>query len=128
QPVDVRELIRSLSESLQRQHRLVTADGMRRIGGQRVSNYRFAHQLMQSYLYRQLDEAEASYLHEDVGLALEALYGEEADQIAVQLARHFDLAGLPEKAVPYLKQAGDQAAARFANEQALTHYRRALEL
>lgn len=128
QPVDVRELIRSLSESLQRQHRLVTADGMRRIGGQRVSNYRFAHQLMQSYLYRQLDEAEASYLHEDVGLALEALYGEETDQIAVQLARHFDLAGLPDKAVPYLLFAGRQAAARFANEQAFEHYRRALAL
>lgn len=128
QPAEVRQLIRLLSESLQRQHRIVTADGLRRIGGQRVSNYRFAHHLMQSYLYRQLDEAEASYLHEDVGLALEALFGAEADQIAVQLARHFDLAGLPEKAVPYLKKAGEQAAARFANELAFTHYRRALEL
>src|SRR5690606_20736400 len=76
----------------------------------------------------QLDEAEASYLHEDVGLALEALFGSEADQIAVQLARHFDLAGLPEKAVPYLRKAGEQAMARFANELAFTHFRRALEL
>src|SRR5690606_40228329 len=114
--------------SCQRRRGIVPAEGLRRIGGQRVSNHRFAHHLMQSYLYRQLDEAEASYLHEDVGLALEALFRDETDQIAVQLARHFDLAGLPEKAVPYLKQAGDQAAARFANEQALTHYRRALEL
>ena len=128
QPIEVRDLIRLLSERLQRQHRIVTADGLRRIGGQRVSNYRFAHHLMQSYLYRQLDEAEASYLHEDVGLALEALFAGETDQIAVQLARHFDLAGLPDKAVPYLKKAGDQAAARFANELALDHYRRALEL
>ena len=128
QPTDVRDLIRLLSETLQRQHRIVTAAGLRRIGGQRVSNYRFAHHLMQSYLYRQLDEAEASYLHEDVGLALEALFGAESDQIAVQLARHFDLAGLPEKAVPYLRRAGEQAAARFANDQAFTHYRRALEL
>ncbi|HLU82483.1 MAG TPA: AAA family ATPase, partial [Trueperaceae bacterium] len=115
QPIEVRGLIRLLSERLQRQHRIVTADGLRRIAGQRVSNYRFAHHLMQSYLYRQLDEAEASYLHEDVGLALEALFGAESDQIAVQLARHFDLAGLPEKAVPYLRRAGDQAAARYAN-------------
>lgn len=128
QPVDVRELVRLLSESLQRQHRLVTADGMRRVSGQRVSSYRFAHQLMQSYLYRQLDEAEASYLHEDVGLALEALFGDESNEIAVQLARHFDLAGLPEKAVPYLLEAGRQAAARFATEQAFEHYRRGLAL
>lgn len=127
-PADVRELIRLLSETLQRQHRIVAADGLRRVAGHRVSNYRFAHHLMQSYLYRQLDEAEASYLHEDVGTALEELFGAETDQIAVQLARHFDLAGLQEKAVPYLKQAGEQAAGRFANEQALVHYRRALEL
>lgn len=128
QPTDLRELIRLLSETLQRQHRLVTADGLKRIAGQRVSNYRFAHHLMQSYLYRQLDEAEASYLHEDVGLALEALYGTEADQIAVHLARHFDLAGIPEKAVPYLRHAGRQAAARYATVEALEHFRRALEL
>lgn len=128
QPTDVRELIRLLSENLQRQHRLVAAAGLRRVAGQRVSSYRFSHQLMQSYLYRQLDEAEASYLHEDVGLALEALFGAEADQIAVQLARHFDLAGLPEKAVPYLRLAGEQAVARYANEQAFEHFRRALEL
>ncbi len=128
QPTDLRELIRLLSESLQRQHRLVIADGLKRIAGQRVSNYRFAHQLMQSYLYRQLDEAEASYLHEDVGLALETLYGAETEQIAVHLARHFDLAGLPDKAVPYMRQAGRQAAAKYANVEALDHYRRALEL
>lgn len=128
QPTDVRELIRQLSESLQRQHRVVTADGLRRIGGRRVSTYRFAHHVMQSYLYRQLDEAEASYLHEDVGSALEELFGTEADQIAVQLARHFDLAGLPERAVPYLLLAARQSAARYASDQAFAHYRRALEL
>lgn len=128
QPTDVRELIRQLSESLQRQHRIVVADGLKRLGSERVSNYRFAHHLMQSYLYHQLDEAEASYLHEDVGLALEALYGDDPDQIAVQLARHFDLAGLSDKAVPYLRKAAQQSAARYATDQAFEHYRRALEL
>ena len=127
QPLEPREVIRRLSETLQRQHRLVNAEGMTRVGSQRVSHYRFANQLLQSYLYEMLDEAEASYLHEDMGLALEALYGAEADQVAVQLARHFDLAGLRDKAREYLIMAAKQAAGGYANEQALKHYRKAYE-
>jgi tetratricopeptide (TPR) repeat protein len=46
----------------------------------------------------------------------------------VQLARHFVEAGIAEKARMYLRQAGEQAAARFANDEALSYFDQALEL
>jgi adenylate cyclase len=128
QAADPRHLIRRLSGELDRRHRLVSAQGTRRLEGQRLSLYRFMHNLFQAYLYKSLDDVERAYLHEDVGSALEDLYGEGADEIAVQLAWHFAEAGVAEKAIPYLQRAGEQAAARFANDEAVAYFSRALEL
>ena len=130
QAAETRGLIQRLSGELERQHRLVRARGVRRLDpvGQRLSLYRFQHNLFQKYLYNELDEAERAYLHEDVGNALEALYGDQVDEIVVQLARHFDEAGIAEKARLYLRRAGEQAAARFANDEAARYFSRALAL
>ena len=123
-------LIRKLSGELERQHRLVHSEGIRRLdpGGQRLSLFRFQHNLFRTYLYNEMSEAERAYLHEDVGSALEALFGDQADEIAVQLALHFEKAGLDEKTCYYLQKAGEQAAARHANEEAIAYFTRALEL
>jgi oligopeptide transport system substrate-binding protein len=63
-----------------------------------------------------------------MGEALEALYGEEADAIAPQLARHFDEAGMPKKAIPYLLSMGDRARLAYAHEEAVGAYRQAVAL
>jgi predicted ATPase len=128
QESDAHRLIRRLSGELAKQHRLVQFQGTRRLGPQRLSLYRFQHNLFQTYLYQELDKVERSLLHEDVGTVLEALYADQADEIAVQLAFHFVEAGLTEKAAAYLHRAGEQAAARFANTEAANHFSRALEL
>jgi predicted ATPase len=125
---DAGGLIRRLSGELVKQHRLVSGLGVRRVEGRRLSLYRFQHNLFQKYLYGELDEAERAYLHEDVGTVLEDLYGDRVDEIAVQLARHFVEAGIPEKARVYLRRAGEQAAARFANVAAETYFSHALDL
>ncbi|MBN1484881.1 MAG: tetratricopeptide repeat protein, partial [Chloroflexia bacterium] len=128
QQAQCRDLIRKLSRTLEKQHRLVRAQGIRRLADQRLSQYRFQHSLFRRYLYTELDELERGYLHEDVGLILEELYGEQAGEIAVQLARHFVEAGLDDKARAYLCQAAEQSAVRFANTEAIAHLSRALEL
>ena len=56
--------VRRLSGELDRQHRLVEAQGNRRQGTQRLSLYRFHHNLFQKYLYNSMDAVERSYLHE----------------------------------------------------------------
>jgi tetratricopeptide (TPR) repeat protein len=50
------------------------------------------------------------------------------DDVAVQLAWHFSEAGVSDKAVRYLRRAGELAVARYANAEAEKHFSRALEL
>jgi predicted ATPase len=128
QTTDARTLIRQLSGDLQTTYQLVEGLEVKRIGQQRHSHYRFSHQLFQQYLYNTLDPVELSYMHESIGLALESLYGEQAADIAAQLARHFELAELSDKARLYLRIAGEQAAASYANDAALDFVNRALAL
>ncbi|MBU1879916.1 MAG: tetratricopeptide repeat protein [Chloroflexi bacterium] len=129
QATDARDIVRRLSGELEKQHHLVIAQGVRRLGpGRRLSLYRFQHHLFQQYMYDNLAEAERAYLHEDVGLVLEELYGDQADEVCVQLARHFVEADIPDKAVAYLRRAGEQAAARFAHDEALAYLGQALDL
>jgi adenylate cyclase len=110
QSLEARALVRRLSGELQREHRLVRARGLQQLGMRRLALYRFQHHLFQRYLYNHLDEAERAYLHEDVGSVLEALYGDQTDEVAVQLARHFVEAGLTAKAAHYLGRAGALAS------------------
>jgi adenylate cyclase len=130
QESDARGLIHQLSGEVEKQHRLVRARGIQRLdpGGQRLSLYRFQHNLFQTYLYNDLDAVERVVLHEDVGTVLETLYGDRADEIAVQLARHFVEASVAQKAAHYLRRAGEQAAARFANQEAVAYFSRSLDL
>lgn len=122
QAVDERGLVRRFSGELDKRHRLVGAQGIRRLGRRRLSLYRFRHNLFQRYLYNNLDGVERAYLHEDVGNVLEALYSDQAEEITVQLARHFQEAGIAEKAIEYLVQAGERARRQYANEEAIVHF------
>ena len=128
QTIDEREMIRWLSSELDKQHRLVRASGSQRVAGQRLSHYRFRHLLFQHYVYQSLDDVERTYLHEAVGLALEQLYGERATEVALPLARHFQAADLPAKAITYLQVAGDVATQLYAGVEAAAHYRQALTM
>jgi predicted ATPase len=123
-----KEVVKSLSSELVRKHRLVHAQAIECVGSRRVSRYRFRNYLFQKYLYDELDEAEKAYLHEDVGIALEALYGEQAGVFAVQLARHFQEAQVPEKAIYYLHQAGKRALRMSAYQESIAHLKRGLAL
>jgi len=122
------EMIRLLSADLEKHHNLVSAQGIQRMNGQRLSLYRFRHVLFQKYLYNSLDEIERAYLHEEAGTVLEKLYCERVDEIAVHLARHFREAGIAEKAVDYLIKTAKQARQVYANAEALAHYQQALAL
>jgi predicted ATPase len=127
---DQRALVRRLSSELDKQHRLIVAQGIQQRGshGQRLSSYQFRHNLFQKYLYNSLDEVERAYLHEAVGNVLERLYGEDTQEVAVQLARHFQVAGILDKAIDYLVQAGERAVRLSAYEEAIAHFTRALAL
>ena len=123
QEVQERGLVRQLSSELDRRHRLVAEQGQRRIGPENLYLYRFRHSLFRQHLYNGLSSNERMILHADVGTVLEALYAGQEGEIAPQLAWHFSEAGNRKKAAHYLLLAGDQARWRFAQAEALRHYR-----
>jgi len=127
---DEREMVKRLSGELEKKHHLITAQGIRRLepGEQRLSSYRFRHNLFRSYIYQNMDEVEQSYWHEAIGNALEQMHAQKLEGVVVQLARHFEKAGLASKAIEYWMQAGNAAARVYANAEAIASYRRALAL
>jgi DNA-binding SARP family transcriptional activator/tetratricopeptide (TPR) repeat protein len=133
------QVIRLLSESLSKQHRLVRAAHLlrREPGGHYLSCYRFAHILFQRYVYEGLDEVARTHLHSFVANALEALRlegesGTEADArdptSPARLARHWEAAGRLDKAAAYLLQAGRRAVHLSAYDEGATLYRHGLVL
>ncbi len=159
-PGDERGVVASLIDELGGQRHLVHALGAQRAllsaaVGQRLSRYRFRHHLYQAYLYHSLDEVRCAALHEQVGHALEALYGAAPPQapldpsswgpirlgvaektyveatgavIAPQLAWHFEQAGLVDRAVAYLQQAAERAIYAVAYQEAAAHLAHAITL
>jgi len=125
---ELRTLIRQLSRELDRKHRLVGERGSQEVGRQRLHLYRFRHSLFQRHLYSDLGDSERELLHGDVGTALETLYGEHSEEIVPQLAYHFSEAREQEKATTYLRRAGEQAAMRYANAEAVNFFSQALAL
>lgn len=122
------EARRRLSSEGAREHRLVSGLGVQRIGGTRLTRFRFHHFLIQHSLYTGLDTAQRTAYNEDAGVWLENVYAGQTEEIAVNLAHHFDAAGLTEKAIHYFRQAGDRALRFSANVEAAQHYGRALAL
>jgi len=128
QNIQERELVQHLTRELDKRYRLVQEQGESRIGKQFLSRYRFTHAMFQQYLYNELGSSERRIMHGDVANVLEELYAGYMDEIAVQLARHFEEAGNDEKAIEYLTRSGDAAFRAFAQNEAVAYYTRALEL
>ncbi|UCC63308.1 MAG: AAA family ATPase [Anaerolineae bacterium] len=128
QAADEYQVLQRLSGPLSKKYRLVHATGVQWLDGKRLSHYRFRHYLFQRSLYNKLDPIERAHLHEAMGSALEALYGERASELAVPLAWHFEAAGMAAKAVGYLLQAGERDIRLSANEEAIVHLHRGLAL
>lgn len=126
--INDRELYRALGQDLERKHRLVQERGAVKVGETQLSRFAFRHALIQDYVYHSVGGLERTALHADVGATLEKLYGEQSHRIAGQLAKHFSLGDVRDKAVQYLIESGDQARLLYALSEALSFYRQALDL
>jgi class 3 adenylate cyclase/tetratricopeptide (TPR) repeat protein len=90
--------------------------------------YSFKHALVRDAAYESLLKTRRQQLHGQIARALEERF---ADIVASQpeiVAHHFTEAGLVEPAVDYWLKAGQYAARRSANAEALNHLARGLEL
>ena len=99
-------------QKLERLHRLVRELGEVRTGAQRAVRYQFSHILIQEYVYRILSRGERRLLHGQIAAALEHLYQGRLDEIAVQLAHHFEAAANIDQAFRYLYRGGRKRRVR----------------
>jgi predicted ATPase len=90
--------------------------------------YTFKHALTQEVAYGTVLQEHRKTLHGRTAHALEALYITSLDEHYSELAHHYMRSGNTEKAVEYLRLAGQQAVQRSANGEAISHLTTALEL
>jgi predicted ATPase len=91
-------------------------------------SYRFRHSIYAQVLYEQLGSARRRQLHQRIGGCLETGYGAQAQDIAAQLAMHFERGGEVARAVGYLQQAADNATRRNAHHAAVAALTKGLAL
>jgi len=92
------------------------------------SRFAFAHSLYREALVAALPAGQAAELHRRVGGCLAGAYRERTDEVAAQLAMHFERGRDLAAAVEWLRRAGEGAMRRKAAREAAAHYERALGL
>ncbi len=92
------------------------------------ATYLFKHALVRDAAYGSLLRRRREELHARVATALEADFAETVAAEPELLARHLTEARLLEKAIPYWQRAGERAAERSANREAIAHFRKALDI
>ena len=113
---------------LQQLSTLENANLIRLAATQPELEYLFRHALMQETVYHSFVRADRRLVHRLVGECLEQLHAGRTDlpELAPQLARHFDEANEPARALPYYTLAADAAMARYALNEAIALLSRAL--
>jgi predicted ATPase len=95
--------------------------------GSHETQYVFKHALTQEVAYNSLLIERRKLLHERVAQAIESTFaGQLTDHIG-ELAHHYGRTNNSGKAVEYLYLAGKQASRRAAHQEAIAHFREALE-
>ncbi|MEW6094420.1 MAG: AAA family ATPase, partial [Chloroflexota bacterium] len=90
--------------------------------------YLFASPTVREVAYESTSQEERRETHSRVAAWLMGCSDEEINEHLGLLAGHLEGAGLTEQAVTYLHRAGEQAAAQFANAEAIAYFSRALDL
>jgi tetratricopeptide (TPR) repeat protein len=92
--------------------------------------YSFAHALTRDVLYEGLGATKRAELHRAAGEALEKLHAGSLEAHLAEIAHHFIRAisvGDPSKAASYAGRAGARALGLYAYEEAVGHFRRAVD-
>lgn len=90
--------------------------------------YAFQSAMLQESIYKTLLLSDRQRLHSQAAQAIENDNKLSNDERMELLAYHYAESMSPLRALPYLIGAADLSARRYANETAIQHYRRALQL
>jgi len=116
-------------DMLVRRHHLLKVRGVAEWpDGTAAARYGFLHWLYQHVSYQRLGVTQRVRLHQQIGRCLEDAYGQDAGQIAAELAMHFARGRDVHRAILYLQYASRDAARRLAYREAVNYLTRALKL
>jgi tetratricopeptide (TPR) repeat protein len=90
--------------------------------------YQFVHVLYRDVLYERQSPGRRSTRHRVIGTQLESLYQKYPEEIAAELALHFELASDWDHTVRYLRLAAENSERRYAHREAIALLARALDL
>jgi class 3 adenylate cyclase/tetratricopeptide (TPR) repeat protein len=90
--------------------------------------FAFTHALTREVAYEGMLEARRRELHGRAGVSLEASQASQRFEHGELLAYHYARSAIPARAIPYLAAAGARAKDRYANEEAIRLYRKALSI
>jgi predicted ATPase len=107
--------------------RLVTSELVFQRGAPPESVYTFKHALVQDAAYSTLLRSDRQQLHARIAEAVERRFPERVAREPERLAHHFTEARQIERAVGYWLKAGERAAERSANLEAIRHLSRGLD-
>ena len=119
----------SACESLANERRFLKYEGTESWpDGTIQSRYSFGHSLFQHAALARSTSATARAQHRKIAERLEAGHAPRTEEIATELAAHFDRAQMPAKAARYHIAAGDRAGHSYGLLEAVAHYERACAL
>lgn len=95
---------------------------------QNDNDYDFTHDKLREVVYNNLSAANKRILHRRIATAMEAIYFNNLDSISGQIAVHYELGGSIQKAISYYWRAGEVERQIYANDKAISHYRKGLAL
>jgi predicted ATPase/class 3 adenylate cyclase len=101
--------------------RLVEAELLCQRGRPPRSRYIFKHVLIQDAAYRSLLRRTRQNYHRQAAELLEERFADTVETSPELVAHHYTEAGLPDRAVAYWHRAGERAALRSANQEAIGH-------
>jgi predicted ATPase len=93
-----------------------------------ATRYGFLHTLYREVMYERVTAGRQVQLHYRIGEREEQAYGEQASEIAAELAMHFERGRDYHRAVQYLEQAAARASQRLVYVEAISHLTKGLEL
>jgi class 3 adenylate cyclase/predicted ATPase len=105
---------------------LVRAELIFRRGTPPDAEYTFKHALVQDAAYSTLLRGRRKQIHARIATILEGNFPEIVDAQPELVGQHCSEGGFGEKAISYWTLAGERAAKRGANTEAIRHFRRAL--
>ncbi|HMA37374.1 MAG TPA: AAA family ATPase [Chloroflexia bacterium] len=96
--------------------------------GRRRADYAFTHSLIQATIYADLPAALATRRHRRLAQVMAEIYADRLEELAGELAWHFDRGAQAEPAAQYYLVAAQHALEVYADAEAARYLARALEL